>query len=206
MVDTAEERAAEAVVVRAVVPHRATATGAVHRTPLAVLFSDEGGADGGSYEGQDWQFAVLPGAATGGGLAVVHVAHRGRDAVDRFKTEHLTQGVGGIEGLGAHGLAPVATVGVVLDRGGGDDGNHLDGPARDMSYIVAVRGGMSVSDAGGDLCDDDPNGARSDFGWRDRCWRVGKGCFDEDWGQEGEGKTHRDLRRGRQRNTVRRDA
>ena len=108
MVDAAQERAAEVVVAVAVTvdPHR-TATLAVD--PAFAL--GEGRPDRGTDEGQDGEGVIVL-AILGIHAFGVHHLDEVRAAVggefldaDGLESKPLAEGVGGVEGLGTHGLA-----------------------------------------------------------------------------------------------------
>ena len=126
--DTAEERAAMAMVVD---PHRAAALSAAVVLNHTILFG-EGRLDRRADEGHDGEVVILLGVLHPHGLrlgtpTVVRkmVEANGLEAnglsVNGLKAKPLAEGVGGVEGLGTHGLAEVASIAVGVlgldDRG-----------------------------------------------------------------------------------------
>ena len=112
MVDAAEEGATEVVVAVAVTvdPHRTT-TLAVD--PAFAL--GEGRPDRGADEGQDGEGVIVLAILRIHALRVDHLDEVGAAVggelldADGLEAEPLAEGVGGVEGLGTHGLAEVAS-------------------------------------------------------------------------------------------------
>ena len=105
VVDTAEEGAMETVLVVGMDPH-----GACVGAPSVLALGDQGGLDGSADEGQDGEVSAGlvdivdlddDGTLSAHVVGVVDALVR----LDGLKSEPLSEGVGGIEGLGTHALA-----------------------------------------------------------------------------------------------------
>ncbi len=177
VVDTAKEGATEVLVTVAMTVDP-QGTAAVVVDPAALAFA-KGRPDRGADEGKDRDVVIL--------LAVLHIhpmsvpdfdevraAVGGQFDADRLQAKPLAEGVGGVEGLGTHGLAEgssgaVCVVGfVTLGILGWEDGlckrrcceEGVYGRMRDVGELVApIRGGMSVADRR-DLGHNDPDRTR----------------------------------------------
>ena len=141
-------------------PHGSAAVAA---DPSALASLGKGGSDRGADEGKNREVVILLGVLHVHALSVrnlheVRAAVGGQVGADGLQAEPLAEGVGGVEGLGTHGLAraaPRALHGVRFVILVGDDGlserrgceEGVYGGMGDVGeLVVPVRDGMSVSD------------------------------------------------------------